>query len=137
MTGLWRARRGSAALEFALVFPVFLMFIFGLFATYSLISCKRAMEYGVEKALRYGATHSALGATQVTSAYTNAANVIWASVGANSTVTSTFPTVSGTKLVQISVTYAWTAPAGLKGTLSNTIFNAVTLSAGGSMRVLN
>ena len=137
MIRLWRTQRGSAALEFALVFPVFLMFTFGLFATYSLISCKRAMEYGIEKALRAGVTNSSGGATAVTSAYATAAGKIWPSVGSGSSVSASFSSATGTNILSVTATYTWTAPAGLNGALSNSIFNAVTLSAGGSMRVAN
>jgi Flp pilus assembly protein TadG len=136
MTGSLRIdRRGATALEFALVFPVFLLFIFGLFAGYSLISCRRAMDYGIEKALRYATVHGGGGTAGVSSAYAAAAAVIWPDVGANSSVSVTPSTFKAGDTVSVSVTYNWAAPAGLKAPENTVLFAAVMLSASGSMRV--
>jgi Flp pilus assembly protein TadG len=45
--------RGAAAVEFALVAPVFLMFVLGIMDVSRLFFIKNLMEYGVEQAARY------------------------------------------------------------------------------------
>ena len=138
MTGRLRGDlRGATALEFAIVFPVFLLFVFGLFAGYSLISCRRAMDYGIEKALRYAIVHGGGGASGVSGAYAAAATVIWPDVGASSVVSVTPSSFKSGDTVVVSVTYGWAPPAGLTGSVNNGLFNAVTLSASGSMRVMS
>lgn len=137
MTRLRQDGRGSAALEFALCFPAILLFVFGLFAVYSLVSSWRAIDVGIEKALRYAAVHGGAGAGPVTTAYNNAARTIWRTVGTASTVTVTPSTYKAGDVVQVSVSYVWAAPARLRGSLANPLFNGVTLTAAGSMRVVN
>ena len=117
-------RRGATALEFGLCFPAVLLGVFGLFALYSLIVCKRAMEYGVEKALRYAAVNSAVSTQAVvTTQYNTAAGALWKDVGLHSTVTVTPATFKRGDTVSVSVTYAWVAPIVLKGSVSSTLFD--------------
>lgn len=130
-------RRGATALEFALCFPAILLFVFSMFAVYSLVSCWRAIDVGIEKALRYAAVHGGDGVTPVTNAFNTAAGTIWPTVGTASTVTVTPASYKAGDVVQVSVSYVWAAPARLQGSLANTLFNGVTLAAAGSMRVIN
>lgn len=53
-------RRGSTAVEFALVAMIFLTFVFGLFEVGYLYWTWNAMQYGVEKTTRYVMTHGSL-----------------------------------------------------------------------------
>ena len=126
-------RRGATALEFTLCFPAVLLFVFGTFAIYSMVSCKRAMDVGVERALRYASVHSAEGAVKATDAYISAARVIWPGVGSGSSVTVSW----SSNVATVSASYVWAAPAGLGTLFNTTLFNGVTLSAGGKMRVVN
>ncbi len=140
-SALARGRNGATSLEVALVFPTFLLFIFGMFAVYTLISARRAMDYGVEKALRYAVVHGGGGTggnTAVGTAFANAASVVWPAVGANAVVTVT--PAAGFKAgdtVVIAVSYAWSAPATTKSNAGVTLFQPVTLNASASMRVVN
>ncbi len=130
-------RRGSAALEFALVFPAVLLFLVGMIAVYTLIASKRAMDYGIEKGLRYAITHGGSGTAPVVNAYNVAAGVVWRTVGASSSVTVTPAAYKAGDTVTISVTFAWAPPAGLLAPYNNSVFAPVTLSANGSARVMN
>ena len=113
-----------------------LLAVFTLFALYSLVVCKRAMDYGVEKSLRYAAVHGGTGAAGVITAYNTAAGNIWGSVGTGSTVTVTPAAFKAGDTVQVTATYYWAAPAVLKNMLASLIFIPVTLSVGGSMTVV-
>lgn len=135
--GLLSDHQGATALEFAVVFPVFILFIFGMIAAYSLISCRRAMDYGIEKALRYAAVHGGAGSTPVSNAYALAASTVWPSVGTSSSVVVSPSTYSFGQSVRVTATYNWFAPAGLTGRYSTTLFSAITLTAAGEMRVVN
>ena len=132
------AREGVAALEMALVLPLMLLFVFGLFAVYSLLSARRAMDYGIEKALRYAATNSSGGAAAVSTAFKTAASIVWSDVGANATVTVTpTPTFKASDTVQVAVTYAWSPLTSVIAANGASLFPAMTLSATASMRVVN
>ena len=135
-----RQRSGATAIEFALTFPLFITFIFCLFAAYSLITARRAMDFGIERALRYASVHGgggATGTTAVKTAFTNAASIVSSDVGANSTVTVSPATFVSTNTVTVSVTYNWLAPSKLQGTDPTGLFSPITLNASGSVRVGN
>lgn len=139
-SALVRQRKGAAALEFALTFPLFIAFIFCLFAAYSLISARRAMDYGIEKALRYASVHGGGGTggtTAVKTVFGKAASIVSADVGANSTVSVSPATFVSTNTVTVTVTYNWLAPSKLQGTDPTGLFSPITLSASGSVRVGN
>lgn len=128
-------RRAVTALEFAFVFPAFILLIVGMFAMYTLMTARRAMDYGIEKALRYAAVNGGSGTSGVTAAYNTAAEVIWRDAGVNSSVSVTPTNFKAGDTVTVSVTYPWVAPAGLKASPSTSLFDPVTLSATGAMRV--
>ncbi len=134
---LARDRRASTALEFALCFPAVLLFMFSLFAVYSLISTWRAMDVGIERALRYAAVRGGTSTSNVTTAFSDAASVIWRDVGACNCATVSPSNFAAGGDVTVSVTYTWAAPAILRGTPATTLFNGVTLTASGTMRVIN
>jgi Flp pilus assembly protein TadG len=132
-------RRGTTALELALVFPVFLLILFGILTTFDLIMSRRAMDYGLEKALRYAAVHSTAGAAAVKSTLCNSASVVMGAVGSgtcttNVTLTPATPTVNST--LQISYSYTWTPTADYSPTSTPT-FSAITMTATGSVYVVN
>ena len=56
---MWRARRGSAALEYGIVLPVFLMFIFGAFDCGRLIWTYATLSRAVDAAARCRAVNAA------------------------------------------------------------------------------
>ena len=56
---MWRARRGSAALEYGIVLPVFLMFIFGAFDCGRLIWTYATLSRAVDAAARCRAVNTA------------------------------------------------------------------------------
>ncbi len=134
---LVRDIRAAAALEFALTFPVVLLFVVGLFAAFSLICCKRAMDVGVEKALRSAMVNSAGGASAAQAQCTYWAGVLWGDVGRRGSCVVTPATfvVGGT--VTATYTYNWAAPALLNQPDANSIFNAATLTATAKITVMN
>ena len=134
--GLRRDRRATTALEFALVSPALILFMLGLTAAYSLISCRRAMDYGVDTALRYAAVRGGSSTAGVVSAYRTAATVLWRDVGTNSSVTVTgTPSFAAGNNVTVTATYNWSFPGGISST--NLIFNSVRFTSSGTLRVMN
>lgn len=129
-------QRGAVALEFALTFPVVLLAVFGLFAAYSLIMTKRAMDVGVEKALRFAIVNAGGGTSGVTGTYANWARPISAGVGSGSVVTVTPAAFTVGAKVTVTATYAWIAPATI-GSPANPLFNPVTLTSSATMRVMH
>ena len=130
-------RRGSTALEFALCFPAVLLMVFGTFAIYSLISCWRAMDVGIERALRYAVVHGGGGTAEVVNRYNAAAANIWPSVGTASTVTVTPAAFKAGDVVTVNVSYVWGAPATIGGPPAVSLFTGVTLVTQARMRVIN
>ncbi len=136
--GLRRDRAGATALEFALVCPVFIMFVFSFIVFGDLIQCHRAMDYGVERALRYAVVHGGGGTASVSNAYFNAANQIMAGVGTSgpaSTVAVTPSNFSAGTLVTVTATYTWNPVANYSLT-TTPLFGSLTLTATGAMTVV-
>lgn len=131
-----RDQSGSVAMEFALTFPAVLLAVFGLFAIYSLVMAKRAMDVGVEKALRYAVVNGGAGTAGVSSTYTAWAQPISAGVGAGSVVTVTPAAFTAGTKVTVTASYTWIAPATLAGSMANPLFNSVTLTSSATMRVM-
>lgn len=126
-------RSGATALETAIVLPVVLMVILALMTSYSLLSSLRAVEFGLEGALRFAAVSSTTATpTSIAAAFKTAASRLSADVGAASTVvvTSTLGYQPG-RPVQVAVTYRWTAPGG------GVIFPAFQLDRTASVTVIN
>ncbi len=138
--GLRRDRRGATALEFALVCPAFIMFIFGFIVVADLIQCRRAMDFGVERALRYAAVHSTAGATGVQNAYYKAAFEIMSDVGtssASSTVQATAsPSFGVGNVVTVTATYTWN-PLVNYSFAATPMFGTMTMTATGSITAVN
>ena len=146
--GLGGDRRGGTALEFALVFPTILLMLLGLICIYTLVATKRAVDYGIERALRVATVNSAGGTAAVTSAYVAAAKTIWTSAGTSNGVTvtvsaggtgtaATSSTFAPGDVVKVSVSFNWVAAAALLAPYANRIFTPTTLTASGSVRVMN
>jgi len=134
-------RRGATALEFALVFPTFLTFIFGFFTVYSMTSAKRAMDFGVERALRYVAANGGASASAVLTAYCNGASTINGDVGSTtncsaSALTITPSSFSAGTWVTISSTYTWVPPTG-SGTGPVPQFLTSSMTSSGQIRVVH
>lgn len=136
MMRILRDIRGATALEFALTFPVALLFILGTVAAYGLISARRAMDVGLEKALRYAVVHSGSSQGTVNGIFSSAASPIWGDVAG---VTPTYNLASWAvgDTLTITVTYNWAPIAANNPAYQSTIFNSATLTGTASMRVIN
>lgn len=117
-----------------MVLPVFMLLVLGTVAGFGLLMAYRAIDFGMERALRYAAVHGGSGIAGVQSVFTTSAATILSDVGASATVnvTSNDPTtssnfVAGDK-VTISVTYVWNSPVGTTSPLIGTFFPQQTLS---------
>lgn len=143
-----RDRRASTALEFALIFPTLLLLLLGVMMIYTLIASRRAVDYGIERALRTAAVNSAGGASALKSVYASAAGAVWTSAGVSNGVTvqvsaggtgtlATANTFSPGDTVQVTVTFNWVASGALAAPYAARIFNPATLTATGSVRVIN
>ncbi len=143
MTSAWRDsllrdRGGATALEFALVCPVFIAFIIGFIVFGDLIQCRRAMDFGVERALRYAAVHSSAGSAAVSNMYFSNAKEVMSSVGTSnesSTVSVTPVNFSAGSLVTVTATYVWN-PISNYSLNSTPLFGSLTLTATGAMTVV-
>ena len=136
---LARDDRGATALEFAIVFPVFILFFYGMLACYSLIISWRAMDLGLQRAMRYAAISSGATVANVKAAFVAGANIVSADVGANAVVTvSAAPVTGGT--VKVSATYAWTPMASFNYNFGAgapaTVFKALTLANEATVKVV-
>lgn len=100
---LRRARdpSGSVAVEFALLLPVYIAFMFGIIEYGRMIWIRNSMEFATEQAARYGAiTSGATTATIITYAGTQLIGID------SSTVTFTVPTFTSTT-VQVRGTHVF------------------------------
>jgi Flp pilus assembly protein TadG len=125
-------------LEFALVCPVFIMFVFGFIVFGDLIQCHRAMDLGVERALRYAVVHGGGGTANVSSTYFKAASEIMTGVGTSgpaSTVAVTPSNFTAGTLVTVTATYTWNPVANYSLT-ATPLFGSLTLTATGAMTVV-
>ncbi len=148
MRALRRDRCGATALEFALVFPAILLTFFALLAIFTLVASRRAIDYGIERALRTGAVNSAGGTAAMKTAFTNAAATVWSSAASGAVVTITVSaggtgtaaasaTFNPGDVVQVAVTYNWLPPSSYGSPVVSKILNPATLSTSGSMRAIN
>lgn len=110
--GILRDRRGTAALETAVTLPVVVFVMVAMVGVYQVFSSRRAVEYGLEQALRHVAVNSGSATpSSITAAYTSAAKALSPDVGAASKVAVT--PASGYapgQTVQVAVTYQWVPP---------------------------
>ena len=97
-----RSQRGATAVEFALVAPIFLIMVIGVFELGRAMWIRASMQYAVEETTRYAivntsATTSAL-ATYAASAYSSSGiNISGATFSATQATTSgiTYVTITG------------------------------------------
>lgn len=90
-----RSSSGSVAVEFALLLPVYIAFMFGIIEFGRMIWIRNTMEFAAETAARYGAITS--GATNATvAAYATTQLIGVSSVTFTATVASSTVTVVGT-----------------------------------------
>jgi Flp pilus assembly protein TadG len=136
---LLRDRRCVTAVETAMAMPVFLLLVLGSVAGVWLLMSYRAIDFGMERALRYAAVHGGSGTAGVQAVFTSAAGAILSDVGASATVnvTSNDPTNSSNFVagdtVTISVSYVWNSPVGTTSPFIGTFFPQRTLSVSSQM----
>lgn len=116
-----RRRRGSAAIEFALLLPI-VFSVFGSIIDLSLyVSRAHVIQRAARDAARVGSTtlestavHTGVGITTAATAQAEAAlAAAGLPCGAGCTVTSSWNTVSGTRVIQVHVRYPFVAAIGL------------------------
>ena len=129
-----RDRRGTAAIEFALAFPVLILAFLAAFELYRLVAAQRTLDYAVSLALRYGAVNStSASAADIGRVVTTEATALLGGAAGGSVASSvTFsPSYAPGNTLAVSVRYAW-APALLGGA-----FPALTLTSSGAITVQN
>ena len=142
-----KMQRGTAAIEFALVFPVFFVLLYGII-TYCLIfvaqqSLTLAAEEGARAALRYAATPAARGTTACAVA---TQSVSWLGVANIACVASITPTCSAPPVapcvsagsaypIKVTVTYPYSAQPLVPLLLGSLMNVAVPATLGSSATV--
>jgi Flp pilus assembly protein TadG len=100
---LWRDRSGASALEFALVAPVFVLLITGIFQTGMGFYANAGLRSGVESAARYAQIYPTPTDSQITTQLSS--NTFGLNPALLSTPTLTHGTSNGQNYVDISATY--------------------------------
>jgi len=100
------SRRGATAVEFAMVAPIFIIMVAGVFEMGRAMWIKSSMQYAVEETTRYaivntGATTSTL-ATYASTAYTSSGNSI-----SGATFAATQTTTSGVTYISVTGSYSF------------------------------
>ena len=95
-------RLGSVAIEFAVLLPVFLALIYGLFEFSRIAWTQSTLEYAVEEAARFAMVNPTASATQITDVANDSAAGLDA---AEIIITVTFPTVGVGQFVRVNGTY--------------------------------
>lgn len=127
-----RNRRGTAAVEFALAFPLLLTAFFASFELFRLVQAQRALDLAVTEGLRYGAVRSlSASSADITGTVTNAVTALDGNSGAVSVTVSFAPAYAPGDQLTIAARMPWT-PAFLPSS-----FAAVTLAASGAITVQN
>jgi len=99
-------RRGATAVEFALIAPIFLILVFGIFEMSRAMWIKAALQFAVEEAARYAIVNSsATTSTLVTYAQTQFTNSGLSAVGV--TFTATQDTVSSVNYMSVTGSYSF------------------------------
>jgi Flp pilus assembly protein TadG len=136
---LAKDRRCVTAVETAMAIPIFLLLVIGSIGGFGILLAYRAIDYGMERGLRYAAVHGGSGITGVKAVFASAAGTILADVGANATVTVTSndPTTSSNFVsgdtVTMTVSYVWNSPVGTSSPLGGTFFPQRTMTMTSSM----
>lgn len=112
--------RGATALEAAIVLPIVLTVAVMLITSYDALSSRRAVEVGLDRALRHVAVHSATATdASIKAAYKLAADAISTDAGSQSTlVVSPSSGFQRGSPVQIAVTFTWRPTAAQTGFVS-------------------
>lgn len=71
LAGIWRDERGASAVEFALIAPIFFLFIFGIIACGLLFWTQVGLQHGAEMAARCATINTSLCPNSNPSAITN------------------------------------------------------------------
>ena len=126
-------RRGTAAIEFALAFPVLLLAFLAVFEVYQLVAAQRTLDFAVDQALRYGAVNSATAsAGTIGQVATASATALLGSAGGSvSSQVSFSPSYAPGDTLSVSLSFAW-SPAFLGG-----VFPSLTLTSSGTITVQN
>jgi Flp pilus assembly protein TadG len=96
-----RDRRGSVAVEFAILLPVFLLFVLGIAEFGRALWIRQAMQFAVEEATRYGLADSTLTTSQVNAK----ASSVFSSLSSESV---TFSTTTSSSSMTVSATDSFT-----------------------------
>lgn len=120
---------GMAAVEFAIVAPLFFLIIFGIMEAGRVWWAQHALEYAVETTARYALVNSAATSAELQAfAQSNMAGLHPDIVSLNVTVTPT--TVSGVNMIQVRGTYQFTSIAPMPAS-----WNSITLTADARLAV--
>jgi Flp pilus assembly protein TadG len=103
LLSLWRDRSGVSALEFALVAPLFILLLTGIFQTGMGFYANAGLRSGVEAAARYAQIYPRPTDSQITT--TLSSNTFGLNPALLSTPTLTHGTSNGQAYVDISATY--------------------------------
>ena len=121
--GRRRSARGQGLTEFALVFPLLILVILGIFDAGRLIFADNTITNAAREATRVGiidqttATIQNEAINQATSLGLTVADVDVKFCNSDASVCTTTKPVNLDALVQVKVTYAWTAITPIIGTL--------------------
>ncbi len=118
--------------------PVFLLFIFGFICIQNLVEVRRAMDFGIEKALRYAVVNGGGTTTAISDAYFAAAGKISGAVGtsnAHSTIAVSAAPATGSTLT-LTATYVWTPPVNFSLT-ATPVFSGMTFTSTSTVLVVN
>ena len=125
-------RRGTAAVEFALAFPLLLLAFLAAFELFRLVQAQRGLDVAVTRALRYGAVRSSSASSaEIQGIATSTLTTLLGSAGGASVTVRFSPAYAPGDQLTVSAQLPWTAaflPAE---------FAAVTLTASGAITVQN
>jgi Flp pilus assembly protein TadG len=111
--GLWGActgdRRGVAAIELALTFPIFLTFAFGILEIGRYVAAQQALMYAVYEGGRYAAVHGSASSAPATTQTIQTLVGNDASFLTPQSITTTVTNAGGTPgtKVTVSSSYTW------------------------------
>ena len=101
------SRRGATAVEFAMVAPIFIIMVAGVFEMGRAMWIKSSMQYAVEETTRYAIVNTSAStstlATYASTAYSSSGNSI-----SGATFAATQTTVSGITYISITGSYDFT-----------------------------
>jgi len=101
------SRRGATAVEFAMVAPIFIIMVAGVFEMGRAMWIKSSMQYAVEETTRYAIVNTSAStstlATYASTAYSSSGNSI-----SGATFAATQTTVSGRTYILITGSYDFT-----------------------------